>query len=68
ACMEDIMKTGIKKRLLRNLPPRDIATTLSHLVRASAVDWLMMNANEPLLPKKDIILDIFLNGVKRHEI
>jgi hypothetical protein len=37
-------------------------------VRASAVDWLMMNANEPLLPKKDIILDIFLNGVKRHEI
>ena len=68
AYMEDIVKAGIKKRILRNLPPRDIATTLSHLVRASAVDWLMMNANEPLMPKKDMILDIFLNGVKKHEV
>ena len=64
----NIVKAGIKKRILRNLPPRDIATTLSHLVRASAVDWLMMNANEPLMPKKDMILDIFLNGVKKHEV
>jgi len=27
-----------------------------------------MNANEPLMPKKDMILDIFLNGVKKHEV
>lgn len=68
ARMEDIIKAGIKKRLLRNLPPRDIATSLSHLVRASAVDWLMIDAQGSLVSKKDMILDIFLNGVKKHEL
>jgi len=65
--IENILKAGIKKGVLRNLPPRDIATALSHLVRAAAVDWMMMPAKESLASKKDIILDIFLNGVKKHE-
>lgn len=65
--MENIFKAGIKRGLLRNLPPRDIATALSHLIRAAAVDWMMMPPNESLASKKDMILDIFLNGVKKHE-
>lgn len=68
ARMEDIIKTGIKKRLLRNLPPRDIATTLSHLVLGCAEDWLAIDAQGSLVSKKDMILDIFLNGVKKHEV
>lgn len=66
--MENILKAGIKKGVLRNLPPRDIATALSHLIRAAAVDWMMIPSKESLVSKKDIILDIFLNGVKKHEI
>lgn len=66
--MENILKAGIKKGVLRNLPPRDIATALSHLIRAAAVDWMMIPSKESLMSKKDIILDIFLNGVKKHEI
>lgn len=68
ARMEDIIKTGIKKRLLRNLTPRDIATTLSHLVLGCAEDWLTIDAQGSLVSKKDMILDIFLNGVKKHEV
>ena len=49
ARMEDIIKTGIKKRLLRNLTPRDIATTLSHLVLGCAEDWLTIDAQGSLV-------------------
>lgn len=66
--MENILKAGIKKGVLRNIPPRDIATALSHLIRAAAVDWMMIPSKESLVSKKEIILDIFLNGVKKHEI
>jgi AcrR family transcriptional regulator len=65
--MENVLKAGIRKRLLRNLPARDAATTLAHLIQATAMDWMMMSPKESLVSKKEIILDIFLNGVKRHE-
>ena len=65
--IENILKAGIKKGILRNLPPREIAVALSHLIRAASVDWMIIPSKETLISKKDMILDIYLNGVKRHE-
>ena len=63
--IENILKAGIKNGALRNLPPHEIAAALSHLIRASAIDWMIMPSKESLVSKKELILDIFLNGVKK---
>ncbi len=65
--IENIIKAGIKKGLIRSLPPRDIASALSHMIRAAAIDWMILPSREPLVSRKDIILDIFFNGVKKHD-
>jgi AcrR family transcriptional regulator len=65
--IENILKAGIKGGVLRNLPPHDMAATLSHLIRAASIDWMIMPSKDTLVTKKDFILDIFLNGVKKHD-
>jgi hypothetical protein len=44
-----------------------MAAALSHLIRAASIDWMIMPTSETLASKKDFILDIFLNGVKKHD-
>lgn len=65
--VENILKSGIKNGVLRNLPPLEMAAALSHLIRAASIDWMIMPTKETLVAKKDFILDIFLNGVKKHD-
>lgn len=65
--IENILKAGIKNGALRNLPSHDIAAALSHLIRAASIDWIIMPSKEKLVTKKGMILDIFLNGVKKHD-
>lgn len=65
--IENILKVGIKDGKLRNLPPREIAAALSHLIRAASIDWMIMPSKDKLVSKKEMILDIFLNGVKKHD-
>jgi hypothetical protein len=65
--IENILKVGIKDGKLRNLPSREIAAALSHLIRAASIDWMIMPSKDKLVSKKEMILDIFLNGVKKHE-
>jgi AcrR family transcriptional regulator len=65
--IEKILKNGIKSGLLRSLPPRDMASALSHLIRAASVDWLLVPSKEPLSSKRAFILDIFLHGAKKYE-
>jgi AcrR family transcriptional regulator len=65
--IEKILKSGIKSGLLRSLSPRDMASALSHLIRAASVDWLLVPSKEPLSSKRAFILDIFLNGAKKYE-
>jgi len=65
--IEKILKSGIKRGLLRSLPPRDIASALSHLIRAASVDWLLLSSKEPLSSKRAFILDIFLHGAEKHD-
>lgn len=65
--IENILKVGIKDGKLRNLPPREIAAALSHLIRAASIDWMIMPSKDKLVSKKEMILDIFLNGVKKYE-
>jgi len=65
--IENILKAGIKDGTLRNLPPREIAAAISHLIRAASMDWMIIQSKESLVSKREIILDIFLNGVKNHD-
>jgi AcrR family transcriptional regulator len=65
--IENILKAGIKKGELRNLPSLEMAAALSHLIRAASIDWMIMPSKDTLVAKKDFILDIFLNGVKNHD-
>ena len=65
--IENILKAGIKSGILRSLPPHEMAAALSHLIRAASIDWMIMPTKETLASKKDVILDIFLNGVKKYD-
>lgn len=65
--IENILKAGIKGGVLRNLPPRDLAAALSFLVRAAAMNWIIAPSEDTLVSKKEMIMDIFLNGVKKHD-
>lgn len=65
--IENILKVGIKNDVLRDLPPHEIATALSHLIRAASIDWILMQSKDKLVTKTEMILDIFLNGVKKHD-
>ncbi len=65
--IENSLKIGVKSGLLRPLPPHEMASALMHLIRSAASEWLLMPTKESLLSKKDFILDIFLNGVKKYD-
>jgi AcrR family transcriptional regulator len=63
--IENILTVGIKNGALRNLPAHEIAIALSHLIRAASIDWMILRPKDTLVSKKEMILDIFLNGVKK---
>jgi len=63
----NLLKEGVDKGLLRNLPFRDMAEALFYLIRASSVTWILSPAKESLRSKKGFIMDIFLNGVKKND-
>ena len=65
--IENLLKDGIKKGLLRALPPHEMASALFHLIRASSIEWMLMPTKESLSSKKGFIMDIFLNGVKKYD-
>jgi len=63
--VEKIFEKGIETGFLRALPARQMAHLLMHIIRAASFDWLMMPTEESLACKKDFILDVYLNGVKK---
>ena len=63
--IENIFEKGIEAGLFRNLPARQMANLLMHIIRAASFDWLMMSTDEPLVSRKEFILDVYLNGVKK---
>ena len=65
--IENLLKDGIKKKLLRALPPHEMASALFHLIRASSMEWMLAPAKESLGSKRGFIMDIFLHGVKKYD-
>jgi AcrR family transcriptional regulator len=65
--IENLLKDGIKKNLLRALPPHTMASALFHLIRASSIEWMLVPTKESLSSKKGFIMDIFLHGVKKYD-
>jgi AcrR family transcriptional regulator len=65
--IENLLKIGIEKRLLRNMPANDMAQSLFYLIRASSIEWMLSLRKESPCTKKRFILDIFLNGVRNHD-
>jgi len=65
--IENFLKKGMKSGLLRPLPTRETALALFHLIRASAMDWMLMPTKEPLIAQGKFIQDIFLYGTKQND-
>jgi Transcriptional regulator len=65
--IENLLKDGIDRGVLRNLPSRDMAEALFFLMRSSAATWMINPTKESLLSQKRFIMDIFLNGVKKYD-
>lgn len=65
--IENLLRNGIKKGLLRALPPHDMAQSLFSLIRASSLEWMLESTKESPCFKKGYIMDIFLNGVKKYD-
>jgi AcrR family transcriptional regulator len=65
--IENLLKDGIKKNLLRALPPHTMASALFHLIRASSIEWMLVPTKESLSSKRGVIMDIFLHGVKKYD-
>ncbi|MCE5211514.1 MAG: TetR/AcrR family transcriptional regulator [Deltaproteobacteria bacterium] len=65
--IENLLKGGIEAGLLRDLPSRDMAEALFHLIRSSSVRWMLMSTKESPCSKKGFIMDIFLHGVKKYD-
>jgi len=65
--IENLLKDGIKKNLLRALPPHEMASALFHLIRASSIEWMLVPTKESLSSKRGFIMDIFLHGVKKYD-
>lgn len=63
--IENIFEKGIEAGLFRNLPARQMANLLMHIIRAASFDWLMMSTDESLVSRKEFILDVYLRGVKK---
>ena len=63
--IENLLKDGIKKDVLRALPPHEMAEALFHLIRASSIEWMLVPTKESLSSKREFIMDIFFNGVKK---
>ncbi len=62
--IERLIKDGVKKGVLRRLPPREMAAALIHMLRSASVHWLLVSSKETLSAKKEVILDIYLRGVE----
>ena len=64
--IENIFKQGIEAGLFRDLPAREMANLLMHIIRATSFDWLMLSVDESLVSRKKFILDVYMNGVKNN--
>ncbi|PKN68840.1 MAG: hypothetical protein CVU54_13285 [Deltaproteobacteria bacterium HGW-Deltaproteobacteria-12] len=65
--VENELKEGIKRGILRPFPSRDMAAVLLGLIRSAAVDWMLFPKKASLLSRKDFILSVFLRGVQQNE-
>lgn len=65
--IENLLKEGIAKGLLRNLSANDMAQSLFYLIRASSMAWMLSLSKESPCTKKSFILDIFFQGVKNYD-
>ncbi len=65
--IENLLKEGIEKGLLRNMSAHDMAQSLVYLIRAVSMEWMLLLRNEAPSAKKGFVLNIFFNGVRNHD-
>jgi len=63
--IEKMLSDGIKSGFLRSVDTHKVAGLLFGLIRSTAIDWMLISENASLISKKDLILDVFLRGVKK---
>ncbi len=65
--LSEVIGQGIRGAEFRSMDPKDIAHAFVGIVNSFVFEWLISPERYPLVSKLDIVLEIFLNGVKQIE-
>lgn len=65
--VEDIMLTGVREGILKEYEGRFLAFSFLGMVRGVLFEWLMSEKRGPLRPKAGLIVEMFLEGVRKGE-
>ena len=60
--IEDLLKEGIRKKVLRALDAKSLATALMGIISYSKFSWIMTSPGTSLSGKVDDVLDVFMKG------
>jgi len=63
--IERVVARGIAEEVLRDLPPREMASLFLGMMDAANALWLQQDPPSSFTEKVPIVLDVLLNGVKR---
>ncbi len=65
--IEDLLREGIRRKVLRALDPRSMAGALIGIVAYFKFAWIMSPERTSLSEKVDQVLDVYLRGVSNEE-
>ena len=65
--IEAVMEEGICAGVLKPMDPRMMAVALTGIINSCATKWLTLWEEFSLKEQVPLVVDIFLEGVKRHE-
>ena len=62
--IEEVMKDGVSKRILKAMDPRLLARGLVGIIHSFTAHWILTDGNDPLTEMEPVILDLFLDGAR----
>jgi hypothetical protein len=65
--LADFIQYGIGKGMIKKVNPKDAASALLAMVREFAFRWIMESEEGRLRDKADIIITIFLDGLRQKD-
>jgi len=63
--IEDVMREGIEKGILRDVSPRLLALALTGIIHSFTAQWILTGGEESLTDKEHTVLELFFHGARR---